>query len=268
MSRVLMLQFAVIGGNVRARSASPYMHMAAIRRLGLDAVYSAYDVEEQNLDWFLTFARKNLDGFNVTIPLKEAVRAKVDWLSPEAAGSGSVNTVAVRKGMLFGYNTDVVALLKLAGDSMSGRHVLVLGAGGAARAAIYAARESEAAAVYVANRNYERAAKLAEEFRAVAVPWGSRPRDVDVVINATPVHDRPLVDLSGVGLYVEFVYNPPETAMLEIARRRGLQIVDGVSILVEQGAEAFKIWTALEPDRDAMREAVSRFLAKGGTYPP
>ncbi len=258
-----MLQFAVIGGNVRERSASPYMHMAAIMRLGIDAVYSAYDVEEPQLGWFLEFARRNLDGFNVTIPLKEAMKARIDELAPEAAGSGAVNTVAVRGGRLVGHNTDVLALLRLAGHALSGRGVLVLGAGGAARAAIYAARESGASAIYVANRSPERAARLAGEFGARAVPWGSMPPDVEVVVNATPVHDRAVVDLRGAKHYIEFVYNPPETAMLGRARELGLCVVDGVSILVEQGAEAFRIWTDMEPDRDAMRAAVLRFLGRG-----
>jgi shikimate dehydrogenase len=260
------MYFAVIGTHVRGKSASPAMHKASFKALGIDAEYIALDVPREELPCFLQLARLNLRGFNVTIPHKEEVVKHLDAVAADARAVGAVNTVLVERNLLVGYNTDAHAVYRLAGPHMAGAEVLILGAGGAARAAAFAAVKAEAKAVYIYNRTRGRAETLAGEF---AEKFGRRveavgaPVKADVVINATPVHDAVLADLKGASLYVDFVYIPtPRTAMVQEAERLGVKVIDGVDLLVEQGAQAEKIWLGVEPDREVMRRAVLQFLGK------
>lgn len=260
------MYFAVIGKAVRGKSASPAMHNASFRKLGIAAEYWAIDVPPGALGCFIQIARFNLRGFNVTIPHKEEIMKHLDAASPEARAIGAVNTVAVENNLLIGYNTDASAVYHLAGAAMRGAEVLIIGAGGAARAAAFAAIKAEASRIYVVNRTYERAKTLAEEFAArfkaniTPAAWGSPPK-ANVVINATPIYDQVVADLSEVDTYVDFVYLPtPHTKMLQESRRRGAKTIDGVELLVEQGAQAEKIWLGVDPDRTVMKDAVLKFL--------
>ncbi|ABL88914.1 shikimate dehydrogenase [Pyrobaculum islandicum DSM 4184] len=258
------MYFAVIGTHVRGKSASPAMHNASFKTLGINAVYIALDVPREELPCFLQLARLNLRGFNVTIPHKEEVVKYLDSVAADARAIGAVNTVLVERNLLVGYNTDASALYQLASSHMKGADVLIVGAGGAARAALFAAIKAEARAVYITNRTYERAEALAREFaekfkREVKAVRG--PVKADVVINATPVYDAVVADLSGASLYVDFAYIPtPRTKMVEEAQRLGIKVIDGVDLLVEQGAQAEKIWLGVEPDRTVMKRAVLEFL--------
>jgi len=258
--------FAVIGKGIRGKSASPAMHTASFKALGIDAVYVALDVPREELGCFAQLARLNFRGFNITIPHKEEIVKYLDALAAEARAVGAVNTVLVERNLLVGYNTDALAVYNLAGDYIKGADVLIIGAGGAARAAAFAAVKAEARRIYIMNRTAERAEALAKEFgekfsrEASAVKWGEAP-PADVVINATPIHDQLLANLSKAALYVEFVYTPtPRTRMVQEAEKRGVKVIDGVSLLVEQGALAERIWLGVEPDREVMRRAVAQFL--------
>jgi shikimate dehydrogenase len=260
------MYFAVIGAHVRGKSASPAMHKASFKALGIDAEYIALDVPREELPCFVQLARLNFRGFNVTIPHKVEIMKYLDAVAADARAVGAVNTVLVERNLLVGYNTDAHAVYHLAGPYMKGAEVLILGAGGAARAAAFAAMKAEAKAVYIYNRTRERAETLAREF---AEKFGRRVEaagasvKADVVINATPVHDAVLADLKGASLYVDFVYIPtPHTAMVQEAERLGVKVIDGVDLLVEQGAQAEKIWLGVEPDREVIRRAVLQFLGK------
>jgi len=262
------MYFAVIGAHVRGKSASPAMHKASFKALGIDAEYIALDVPREELPCFAQLARLNLRGFNVTIPHKEEIMKHLDGVAADARAVGAVNTVLVDRNLMVGYNTDAHAVYRLAGPHMAGAEVLIIGAGGAARAALFAAVKAEAKAVYIHNRTREKAEALAREFaekfgrRVEAVPT---PVKADVVINATPIHDAVLADLSGASLYVDFVYIPtPRTKMIQEAERLGVRTVDGVDLLVEQGAQAERIWLGVEPDREIMRKAVLQFLSEKG----
>ena len=225
--------FAVIGGSVRGRSASPSMHNASFSSRGVDAVYIAVDVPSDSLSSFIGFARYGLDGFNVTMPHKEAVMPLLDSVEDEAVEVGAVNTVVNAGGRLIGRNTDALALLRLV--NFRGRSVLIIGAGGAAHAAAWAASKGGANRLAVMNRTRERGTLLAARFGAEVVDWGASAKGFDVVINATPVSDAVITRLEPGQTYVEFVYNPPRTAMIRHAEEVGAEVVDGVSILVEQG---------------------------------
>ncbi len=262
------MYFAVIGTHIRGKSASPAMHKASFKALGIDAEYLALDVPREELPCFAQLARLNFRGFNVTIPHKEEIMKYLDAVAADARAVGAVNTVLVDRNLTVGYNTDAYAVYRLAGPHMAGAEVLIIGAGGAARAALFAAVKAEAKTVYIYNRTREKAEALAREFaekfgrRIEAVPT---PVKADVVINATPIHDAVLADLGGAALYVDFVYIPtPRTKMVQEAERLGVKVVDGVDLLVEQGAQAEKIWLGVEPDREIMRRAVLQFLSEKG----
>jgi shikimate dehydrogenase len=205
-------------------------------------------------------------GVNVTIPHKAAALALADEATPAAAAIGAANTLTFADGRIRADNTDAPGFLAAlpAGFEVAGRRALVLGAGGSARAIVWALRQAGAADVAIWNRTPERARALAEEL-------GGRPVErfegADIVVNCTSVglHDPgatfkalPLeADSVGVGsLVVDLVYRDGGTRLLEAARARGASVVDGLEILVAQGAASFEGWTGTTAPRQAMRAAV------------
>jgi shikimate dehydrogenase len=204
-------------------------------------------------------------GVNVTIPHKHAALAVADEASDAARAIGAANTLTFENGAIVADNTDAPGLLAALPLSPAGRRVLILGAGGAGRAAAWAVKGAGAADVAIWNRTPERAAALAAELgvRAVAAPGA-----FDIVINCTSVglHDPeatfkalPLrADELGAGsLVVDMVYRAGGTHLLEAARTRGAGVVDGLEILVAQGAASFERWTGMEAPREAMRAAAT-----------
>jgi len=206
-------------------------------------------------------------GVNVTIPHKEAALALAGEASDAAREIGAANTLTFeRDGAIHAENTDAPGLIAALGEAWdpAGRRALVLGAGGAARAAVWALLRAGAADVAVWNRTHERAVALAEQLGARAV---QRPGEAEIVVNCTSVGlaDRdatfkalPLqADSLGAGsCVVDMVYRDGGTRLLEAARTRGADVIDGLEILVAQGAASFERWTGLTAPREAMRAAV------------
>lgn len=206
-------------------------------------------------------------GANVTVPHKLAALGLADEASEPALEIGAANTLTFGEGVIHADNTDAPGLLAAIGHSVAGRHALVLGAGGAARAAVWALSRA-GAAVEIWNRNGARAEELAEHLAGIAVDAeaiASGPRH-DVIVNATsvglagqgsPFEDLPLdPDRLGPGqTVVDMVYGDRETELVRTARARGAAVVDGIEVLVRQGAESFRIWTDEEPPLELMRRA-------------
>src|SRR5687768_565598 len=205
-------------------------------------------------------------GVNVTIPHKEAALALAHGASDAAREIGAANTLTFEGGKILAENTDWTGLLDALGErwSPAGRTALVLGAGGAARAAVYALREAGAADVAIWNRTPQRAAALAGQLGARAV---ERPGEAGIVVNCTsvglgdeapPFKALPLqADSLGAGsCVVDMVYRDGGTRLLEAARTRGADVIDGLEILVAQGAASFERWTGRTAPREAMRAAV------------
>ncbi|HEX3622043.1 MAG TPA: shikimate dehydrogenase [Acidimicrobiales bacterium] len=269
---------AVIGSPVR-HSLSPAMHNAAFAALGLDWAYLALEVRPGDVPAALAGVRAlGLGGLSVTIPHKAAVAAEVDELTPTAAAIGAVNTVVpLGDGRLRGDNTDGAGFLASLADEgfdPAGRHCLVLGAGGAARAVVHALAGAGAAEVVVVNRSPARA----EEAAALAATVGrvGSPADVaaaDLVVNATPVglagSDSDVAAvlpldpaLLGPGqLVVDLVPNPAVTPWMVAARAGGAGVAGGLGMLVHQGALAFELWTGRPAPLGVMRVAALRALA-------
>jgi len=204
-------------------------------------------------------------GVNVTIPHKQAALALADRASDAARAIGAANTLTFADGAIEADNTDAPGLLAALGESPAGRTALVLGAGGAGRAAAWALTTAGAADVAIWNRTPERARALAAELGARAVETVSV---ADIVVNCTSVGLQdpeatfkalPVeADELGAGsLVVDMVYRAGGTRFLEAARTRGARVVDGLEILVAQGAASFERWTGMEAPRQAMREAAT-----------
>jgi shikimate dehydrogenase len=247
-------------------SLSPLMHNTAFAHHGVAAVYLPFAVHPGHIEIAVkSIAALHIRGVNVTIPHKQAVMAWLDELSPEARLIGAVNTIHLRNGRLHGYNTDGVGFLRSleeAGSDVAGRTVMLLGAGGAARAIAVQLCQSGIRRLYLVNRTPTRAEDLAaflkqniphadisvvsmgEPFLAALLPH------TDIVVNATSVgmhpHDPmvlPSIELGPRHLVCDIVYRPLHTPLLRVAQRQGARTVDGLGMLLHQGAKAFEIWT-------------------------
>src|SRR5215510_8140617 len=229
------------------------MHNAAYAALGLDAVFVAFDVSPARLGAAITGVRAlGLRQVAVSIPHKESVIAHLDAVDETARQIGAVNTVTLRDGRLVGSNTDWIGLARALEreTELAGRNAVVLGAGGTARAAVYALR-TRRARVHVLNRGVARAEALARELGAESAgPMDRLARlDYDVLVNATPVGLRsdespvPAQALRAGAVVLDAVYDPPETRLLADARARGARTIGGKWMLVEQAVEQIRLWS-------------------------
>src|SRR5690606_16471353 len=275
-----MTRRAYLLAHPAGHSLSPRMHNAASRALNLDAEYEALDVPPERLADVVDAFRRDPSflGANVTTPHKVAAAGLVDELTEAASAAGAVNTLVPQGGLLVGDNTDVAgfsASLVGAGFRPGGGHAVLLGAGGAANAVAYALGRMGVPTVVVGRRPEAAAALVGALRNVVRGLEAAAPADLprvlpgaSLLVNATtvgmvggPAPGALPLDVD-VGLLPEgalvndLVYNPRVTPLLAAARARGLAALDGLAMLVEQGAAAFRLWTGQEPPLDAMRAAV------------
>ena len=241
-----------------AHSRSPAMHNAAFEALGLDWHYVKLPVPPHLFEETVrALPGSGYGGANVTIPHKLTALAIADLATDAARSIGAANTLTFSDEGISADNTDAGGFLAALDEPVSGRTALVLGAGGAARAVVWALADAGAAEVSVWNRTPERARELAGAFGARAV---AKPRPADIVVNATSVglHDGtlPLDDLDAPRTAVEMVYGS-DTPFASWAARGGARVVDGLEVLVRQGALSFARWTGREAPLDVMRRAAS-----------
>jgi shikimate dehydrogenase len=243
-------------GHPVAHSRSPAMHNAAFRELGLDWHYVKLPVPPELFEETVrALPGSGYGGANVTIPHKLHALALADSSSSVASAIGAANTLTFGNEGIEADNTDAGGFLAALDEPVAGRSALVLGAGGAARAVVYALVDGGAASVALWNRTPVRAQQLAADFGARAV---REPEPADIVVNATSVglHEGalPLDALDAPSTAVEMVYGS-DTLFTVWARERGARIVDGLEILVRQGALSFTRWTGREAPLDTMRRA-------------
>ncbi len=260
---------AVIGHPV-AHSRSPDMQMAALAELGLagEWIYVALDVAPEDFEAEVAemAVTGEYAGANVTVPHKEAALAMADEASDAARAIGAANTLTFTEGRIRADNTDAGGLLRSLPRSFAGERALVLGAGGAARAAIWALADDDAQ-VDVWNRTPERAATVAAELGALPVA-DPDPADYALIVNTTAVglagedtfEALPLTPDSFVPdqVVLDMVYTEEPSALLAAAESAGAVTVDGLEMLVQQGALSLRIWTGEDPSIEAMRAAVRR----------
>ena len=279
-----------IFGSPVEHSLSPAMHNAAFAAAGLDYIYVPFQVGKENLpDAIKALRALELAGVNITIPHKETVLQHLDEISVEASFIGAVNTVVNRQGRLYGENTDgrgfIKALYEQVDFSPAGKTALVLGAGGAARAVAVQLALAGTAKLVLANRSRQRAEDLAcliaeKTGAAVAVAdWPDRelqPREsymfahADLVVQATPLGMHPYTEgtvpfpfaqLKPGVLVCDLVYNPARTNFLSKAAQAGAVTINGLGMLLYQGAMAFELWTGIPAPVQVMREALLKALS-------
>jgi shikimate dehydrogenase len=237
------------------------MHNAAFAALGMeDWRYTRLPLAPENFDAAVrALPASGYRGINVTIPHKEAALAVAGSASDAARQIGAANTLTFTDGRIEADNTDAQGFLDALGEPLRNRSVLVLGAGGAARAVVWAAREAGAREVLVWNRTSERARLLAADFGVEAV---DRPQRADVLVNTTAVglqgsgEDLPLADVHDPELVADLVYGPSDPPVTAWARAHGAAVTDGLEVLLRQGALSFVRWTGQDPPLDPMREAI------------
>jgi shikimate dehydrogenase len=278
-----MPKLAVIGHPV-AHSRSPAMHAAAFEAMGIADEWS-YEAIDVSADEFQSRVRALVaDGFagvNVTVPHKLAALELADRVTPAARAIGAANMLSFSDRGIEAENTDAPGLLGALGVSPAGERATVLGAGGAARACVWALVET-GAEVSVWNRTQGKAEELAASLGASVAQGAGHPLGADtydILVNATTVgHDvasgertgspEPLADLKALPVdadsvsarhvVVDLVYGSSETPLSALARERGADVVDGLEVLVHQGAASFRLWTGLDPPIDVMRDAARK----------
>ncbi len=269
-----MRTYCIIGDPV-SHSLSPAMHNAAFKSLGLDSVYIAYKVAGIELEASIESLRSvKIAGFNVTIPHKTTVLQYLEEIDVPSSKAGAVNTVISINGKFKGFNTDIqgfVQPLLNRGIDFNGLSVLLFGAGGSARAVVVSlSNVNGISKLVVANRTYRKSLELSrlaetngltssvtkiEEAKAMA-------KRFDLVVNATSVglqsNDSILErdDIDGSSIVYDLVYRPVMTKLLENAREKGAMAIYGYEMLLEQGAQAFEIWTGLKAPIPAMKKAL------------
>jgi 3-dehydroquinate dehydratase/shikimate dehydrogenase len=271
--------FGLVGWPV-SHSLSPQIHNAAFAAAGTNAVYVPFETRDitsfikrmihprtRELDW-------RLRGLSVTAPHKFAVMEQLDWIEPAARQIGAVNTIVVEGETLQGFNTDapgfIKPLVQVFGNLRDAR-CAVIGAGGAASAALWSFKEAGSKATLFA-RDGAKASALAERFGSDWMPLeAARFEGFDIVVNATPLgtlgqfeKETPATasELRGARLVYDLVYNPAETKFLREAREASCPTLDGLVMLVAQAAEQFKLWTGAAPPEDVMRKAAERGLKR------
>ena len=244
-------------------SVSPHIHNAAFTHEGVNGVYLPFQVTDVNsffkrmvhpltrgLNW-------NLRGFSITAPHKQSVMKCLDWIETDAKEIGAVNTVVIEQDRLLGYNTDAagfIAPLLARMGSLKGAEVAIIGAGGAARAAIWAL-EREGARVTLFVRDVSKVDGHCEPLASASF------HGYDLVVNATPVTAATQDQLRGAPWVYDLVYNPIETQLLKHAREAGCQTLGGLEMLVAQAKIQFELWTGKTPSKSIMYDSAAAALA-------
>ena len=265
-----------------AHSKSPQMHESAASALGIELRYERFEVAPDDLaDAVERKHEAGIDGYNLTVPHKEAIMALIDEVAPAARAIGAVNTVVRVDRRYIGHNTDAPGLvrsLEEAGVHVGDARVVVVGAGGAARAAVVGLANAGASEVTVLSRRPEQGEALVRSLEAHvecaldAAPlseasWSFETATLLVQATSATLESNPgafafaaalpIDALPAEAAVVDMVYKPLKTSVLARAEERGLSIVDGLGMLLHQGAIAFEMWTGFEPPLDVMRAALS-----------
>jgi shikimate dehydrogenase len=282
-------RFVGILGWPVAHSLSPVMHNAAFSSRGLNWIYLPLPVKEKQGEIGRAIKGLSAMGFvgaNITLPHKEAVLVEVDRLTDAAARIGAVNTIQIAEdGEISGDNTDADGFLSNLEEhqiDVRGKDALVVGAGGAARAIVYALTTAAARSIRILARNVDGAAQIARDIGAncratdiVSGPWSERPvsalKTAELIVNCTPVGMEgfptsiwPGVDQSFAfqrgQVFCDLVYSPLEPPLVKSAKQCGAEVVSGPGMLIHQGAKSFEIWTGERAPVDVMRQAAMAFL--------
>ena len=283
----LMKSLVGLLGYPLGHSISPAFQQAAFDFYSLNTTYEAWPTPPDLLQSKVASLRNpEYLGANITVPHKERIQDMVDVMDPEAEKIGAVNTIVNNRGSLEGHNTDsrgfMIPLKKLAGFDIVGKKILLVGAGGAARAAVFALSSEPIQSLTISNRTQVKAKNLADIVRDL-VPeishtglespeFAQAVSQADIIVNSTSIGMSGTEDtrlspiptswISPNSLVYDMVYNPPITPLLSEALRAGASVLGGLPMLVQQGALAFEKWTQLDAPIDLMSKAAAEALSK------
>lgn len=276
----------VLGHPIK-QSYSPLMHNIAFELAGLDYTYLPFDVPTSNLKAALKgMVALGIKGMNVTVPHKEKILEYLNDISEEASVVGAVNTIVNENGVLQGYNTDVNGILETLlpyKEELTDQNVVIIGAGGASRSAIYSlVRHFKLKKIILLNRTEQKAESLKEYFTArmlydkfkvyelVPPDITDILRDAKLIINTTAIGMYPDTDDSATTIAESFtkeqivfdvIYNPIKTKFLQIAESQGAEVIGGLKMFVEQGAKAYELWTGEEMPKDKIYKTLEAYLS-------
>lgn len=276
-------------GNPVSHSIGPIIHNTLFKEMNFNSIYVPFKVDRVS-DFIRDFRELDIKGYSVTIPHKEAVIPCLDVIDPIAKKIGAVNTIINRNGCLTGYNTDCRAAIDalktvyretscpigspekttaVNNDCLKEKKVILLGAGGAARAIAFGLKE-EGADITIVNRNHERAQSLAREVGCHSMSLDDlRVIDGDILVNATPVGMFPEVDKTPIvgkklrpgTIVFDTIYNPAETKLMREAKAQGCKVIGGLPMFVYQAAAQFKLWTGEVPPLELIEKVAYEHLA-------
>jgi len=265
--------FAVIGDPID-HSLSPNIHSAAFREMDLDSSYIAYRIPKGELEEGIEGLKKiKIDGFNITIPHKIEMMKYLDKIDESCSLIGAVNTVTNKDGILKGYNTDMDGFLepfKKKELEIANRKVLLIGAGGAARAITAGFAKEKAKSITIANRTLENANRLVEFAEKIGLTANAikiedvkdTAKDYDIIVNATSVglrNEPSVISLEGINektIVYDIVYMPMNTDFIKKAKEKNAIIIYGYEMLLGQAIRAFEIWHDIEAPYNAMKKAL------------
>ena len=279
--------FLALIGNPVNHSLSPIMHNAAIRYLGLDLIYFSIPCNEKDFEIVIrSLSKINCKGINITIPFKEKVLNYCSKISPLAEQIKSVNTLKPNgKGEWDGINTDVEGLIyPLKNLNLVNKQAIILGSGGAARSAIQGLINLKMSEIIIISRNHISLNSLYNDFKnqhLIKVISSKNPNipslinSTDLIINTTPIgminhteetHELPFghnfwTTLNSKTVIYDLIYNPQETPLLNFSRKKGCQTINGIKMLVAQGAKSLSYWTdGLDIPIELMEESIKKYL--------
>ncbi len=257
--------FGVVGNPI-SHSFSPVLHNFLFKKLGLNSIYIPIEVNKDKFETFILGMKNinNLVGLNITVPFKNDALKICDKLSDEAEVIGSVNTLYFKNGGIFGDNTDCYGFLEslkinFPEIKLNGSTVLVLGAGGAAKAVLYSLIREKVKKIFLINRTVAKAENLKEYFSyktgfenfVVSELDENIPAEVDIIINTTSVglkeEDELLIripDVNNIKLVYDLIYNPDKTKLLSQAEAKNINVINGKDMLILQALKSFEIWTS------------------------
>ncbi|MCE5301313.1 MAG: shikimate dehydrogenase [Spirochaetia bacterium] len=268
-------------GHPLSHTFSPAMHNSAFKKFKMNWEYRVFETKPQDVGAFVERSKKEgMKGYNVTIPHKHAVMEYLDSIDRAAAVIGAVNTVVNNNGRLKGYNTDYLGFLgslKMHHVNLTGKRVVMLGAGGAAHAVGYAINSCHPASFHIYNIDAPMTERLIKQLKLRKAVTGDISRSVekdaviaraDFIINCTSVGmhgDSMAYDIEKLkkgAVAYDIIYNPAETAFLKRAKKLGARTINGLDMLILQGIEAFAIWTGKRPSHQLYSKAIKKHLRK------
>lgn len=255
-----MKKYLVVGNPIN-HSLSPLIHNLWIKENNIKSIYDSQKLNSQDLGKLILSIREGkISGANITVPFKREIITFLDKLSPEAKDTQSVNTIYLKDNEITGHNTDVMGFKKSIEDikfNVTGKKILILGAGGVVPSIIYALNKMKASQIMISNRTKSNADNLKKLFKNLNIlSWGELP-DFDMIINATSLglneKDSINLDFSNIKkgkFFYDVIYNPEETNFLNNARKLGHETENGKKMFVYQAASAFEIWHGIQPRID------------------